>query len=83
MYLAPILLVGNKADLRNDEDTIHELAKSGQTTTTFLDGEAMAERIGADKYIDCSAKLNKGVREVFETAVHAIRVRLVQRQKTF
>ena len=35
------------------------------------DGRAMAERIGAYAYVECSAKLNEGVREVFETAARA------------
>ena len=51
LCVVPILLVGNKTDLRNDEVTIHELAKSGQKLTTVEDGEAMAGRIGASKYV--------------------------------
>jgi Ras family protein A len=35
------------------------------------DGRAMAERKGAYAYLECSAKLNEGVREVFETAARA------------
>lgn len=32
------------------------------------EGRAMAEKINASGYIECSAKHNKGVREVFEMA---------------
>ena len=77
MYVAPILLVGNKTDLRNDKVTIHQLSKRGQRPTTVEDGRAVAWRIGAYKYVDCSAKLNKGVRELFETAVLAQRVTML------
>lgn len=34
-------------------------------------GLKMKERIGADKYLECSAKKNLGVREVFEAATKA------------
>jgi len=71
-YLAvPIVLVGNKKDLRFDEATRRELAKSKQEPVKTEDGRAMAEKIGAYAYLECSAKLNEGVREVFETAPRA------------
>jgi Ras family protein A len=35
------------------------------------EGRAMAERINAYGYLECSAKTKEGVREVFETATRA------------
>lgn len=35
------------------------------------DGRAMAEKINAFAYLECSAKSKEGVREVFETATRA------------
>ena len=35
------------------------------------EGRAMAKRIGAFAYVECSAKNKEGVREVFETAARA------------
>lgn len=67
----PIVLVGNKKDLRFDEATRRELAKAKQEPVKTEDGRAMAEKIGAYAYLECSAKLNEGVREVFETATRA------------
>lgn len=67
----PIVLVGNKKDLRFDDATRRELAKSKQEPVKTEDGRAMAEKIGAYAYLECSAKLNEGVREVFETATRA------------
>lgn len=67
----PIVLVGNKKDLRFDEATRRELAKSKQEPVKTEDGRAMSEKIGAYAYLECSAKLNEGVREVFETATRA------------
>jgi len=67
----PIILVGNKKDLRNDQNTIRELAKMKQEPVKVDDGRSMKERIGAYAYLECSAKTKEGVRDVFETATKA------------
>ena len=67
----PIVLVGNKKDLRFEETTRRELAKSKQEPVKTEEGRGMADKIGAYDYLECSAKLNEGVREVFETATKA------------
>lgn len=64
----PIILVGNKKDLRNDPATRQELERMKQSPVRTEEGRAMAERIGAAAYVECSAKTKDGVREVFETA---------------
>ena len=65
----PIVLVGMKKDLRhcnnmkeNGEKNIH---------TQREEGLALAERIKAFSYIECSAKTGDNVREVFESATKA------------
>ncbi|XP_030828516.1 ras-like GTP-binding protein rhoA [Strongylocentrotus purpuratus] len=63
---APIILVGNKKDLQSDKDTIQELLKENQEPVKTEDAQALAEKIGAISYLECSAKENKGIREVFE-----------------
>jgi len=67
----PIILVGNKKDLRNDPSTIKELSKMKQEPVKPEEGRAMAEKINAFAYLECSAKSKEGVREVFETATRA------------
>ncbi|XDA86582.1 hypothetical protein R6Z07F_016318 [Ovis aries] len=67
----PIILVGNKKDLRNDEHTRRELAKMKQEPVKPEEGRDMANRIGAFGYMECSAKTKDGVREVFEMATRA------------
>lgn len=67
----PIILVGNKKDLRNDANTIHELAKMKQVPVTVDEGKQMSEKIAAYYYLECSAKTKDGVREVFESATRA------------
>lgn len=80
----PIVLVGNKVDLRSDPTTISELAKMKQIPVTYEQGLSMAEKIGAFKYLECSAKTKEGVRQVFETATRAaLQVKRAKASKSF
>ena len=67
----PLILVGNKKDLRSDKNTIKELSKMDTKPVTPEEGKAMAEKVKAFAYLECSAKSKEGVREVFETATRA------------
>ncbi|KAL7070650.1 hypothetical protein ACQ4LE_010099 [Meloidogyne hapla] len=67
----PIILVGNKKDLRNDPQTVKELAKNKQEPVNSEAAQAVAQQIGAYAYLECSAKFKEGVQEVFETATRA------------
>jgi small GTP-binding protein len=67
----PIALVGNKKDLRNDSTTMRELSKMKQSPVTLDEGMAMADKIGAYGYMECSARTKDGVRDVFELATKA------------
>ncbi|KAG0676186.1 GTP-binding protein Rho1, partial [Pichia californica] len=67
----PIILVGCKVDLRNDRATIDRLAQSGQQPVSTAEGQDVADKIDALTYMECSAKHNQGVREVFEAATRA------------
>ena len=67
----PIILVGCKRDLRYDHKVIEELRKTNQAPVTTEEAEAVAKKIGAVRYLECSAKTNEGVREVFEHATRS------------
>lgn len=56
----PILLIGLKKDLREKERCV-----------TAAEGQAMANQIGAKKYLECSALTGQGVDDVFEVATRA------------
>ncbi|KAJ3318924.1 GTP-binding protein Rho1 [Blyttiomyces sp. JEL0837] len=73
----PIILVGCKKDLRNDPRVIEELRKTGQTPVSTQQGQAVAEKIGAYRYLECSARTGEGVNEVFE---HATRAALIAKK---
>ena len=55
----PIILVASKIDLRFN----------GVTTIATVQGEAMAEKIGAAKYMEISSLRDRGVSELFQEAI--------------
>ena len=67
----PIILVGNKKDLRNDSSTLKELRRVNQIPVKSEDAQSVATEINAFAYLECSAKTKDGVREVFEMAARA------------
>ncbi|KAL2911763.1 Ras-related C3 botulinum toxin substrate 3 [Polyrhizophydium stewartii] len=69
---APIILVGTKADLRSDRDTVERLASKKLTPIMFTQGRRLADQIGAVRYVECSALTGHGVSAVFEAAIAAL-----------
>lgn len=64
----PVMLIGNKTDLREDEECLEKLKKQGQEPVSPEEGRCMAKKIGAEFYLECSAKSNEGIKEVFDQA---------------
>lgn len=50
---------------------VEELASINQGPVKSDEGLAMAKKISAVAYLECSAKSQEGVRDVFETATRA------------
>ncbi|CAK9435426.1 uncharacterized protein LODBEIA_P01530 [Lodderomyces beijingensis] len=72
-----LVLVALKCDLRNNEETSDDQYQSNGTANpyasskkliTYDEGLAVAKRIGALRYLECSAKKNRGVNEAFSEA---------------
>ncbi|KAK3293452.1 neuronal RhoA GEF protein [Chaetomium fimeti] len=78
----PKILVGCKKDLRFDQKTIEELRKTSQQPVTPEQGTTVANNIKATKYLECSAKTNEGVREVFEFATRAALLKKAGKKKS-
>jgi len=74
----PIVLVGTKCDLRNDESIVQQLQMKGMHLVTKDEAIKMAQDIGAIKYLECSAMTQEGLKDVFD---ECIRAGLVARQK--
>jgi Ras homolog gene family, member A len=64
----PILLVGMKQDLRWNQKTIEELRKTSRRPTSYAEGLAVAKKIGAAAFVECSAMTNEGISQTFEAA---------------
>ena len=68
----PIILVGMKIDLREDEVTLMKLKEQKLAPINQTAGLQMAEEIGAAKYVECSALTQRGVKTVFDEAVRVV-----------
>ena len=68
----PIILVGLKTDLRNDKDTLAELADKGLKPLSKEQCQQVAHEIKAYKYLECSALTQEGLNEVFDEAVRCV-----------
>ncbi|KAJ3286496.1 GTP-binding protein Rho1 [Rhizoclosmatium sp. JEL0117] len=67
----PIILVGCKKDVRHDPRVIEELRRLGQSPVTEQQGAEVARKIGAFRYVECSARTFEGVDMVFDQAARA------------
>jgi len=68
----PIILVGTKLDLRSKPEATQSLKENNQSPITTEQGEALAKKMGAKKYLECSALTQEGLARVFEEAVKVI-----------
>lgn len=67
----PIILLGTKADLRDDESMAKLLAAKGMRMVTAEEGQARAKEIGAVRYVECSALTQEGLKDAFDEAIRA------------
>lgn len=67
----PILLIGNKTDLREDKDMVAMLRSKDKHPVAYPQGLKLAKEVGAVKYLECSAFTQKGLKKVFDEAIRA------------
>lgn len=67
----PIILVGTKADLRNDHNFQQQLQSKGTGFVTRDEAGRMAKEIGAVRELECSALTQEGLKAVFDEAIRA------------
>lgn len=65
-----LVLVALKCDLRsnNDENEQDTVGAGGKPLISYNEGLAVAKEMGALRYLECSAKMNRGVNEAFTEA---------------
>ncbi|NWR82132.1 RHOF protein, partial [Centropus unirufus] len=67
----PVLLVGCKTDLRRDQEVLRKLQEGHQEPISYQEGEAMARQIHAVSYLECSARYQENIGDIFTTACGA------------
>ena len=68
----PMILVGMKIDLRDDRDTIEKLKEHNLSPITYEMGFKLARDLGFNKFMECSALTQKGLKDVFEAAIRLV-----------
>ncbi|VDK23453.1 unnamed protein product [Anisakis simplex] len=71
---SPIILIGTKLDLRDDPETLRILSGENKQPVTKSQGQRIAKKIRAAKYLECSALTQQGLKAVFEEAVRSVLV---------
>ncbi|MDQ6986599.1 MAG: Rho family protein [Mariprofundaceae bacterium] len=69
----PIVLVGTKADLRDDQNVVQNLQNKGLDMVSLEQADAMRRTIGAKAYMECSALTQLGLKFVFDKAMTVAR----------
>ena len=67
----PLILVGTKSDMRNDQAMAAQLASKGLRVVSMEEAQNRAREIGAVAYMECSALTQEGLKTVFDEAIRA------------
>ncbi|XP_023658603.1 rho-related GTP-binding protein RhoF-like [Paramormyrops kingsleyae] len=65
----PILLIGCKTDLRKNKEQTRKLRALGLAPITYLQGVEAMRQMKAELYLECSAKYQENVMDIFREAV--------------
>ncbi|XP_053143444.1 rho-related GTP-binding protein RhoD [Hemicordylus capensis] len=67
----PILLVGCKTDLRKDKVLLRKLHRDQMEPITYQKGETLARNLHAVAYLECSARFQENITDIFIEASRA------------
>ena len=67
----PIVLVGTQSDLRNDAQTLVELAQYKEAPVSEAEARKLTQSMGFEDYIESSSLTQKNLKEVFDSAIMA------------
>ncbi|CAL1569437.1 unnamed protein product [Knipowitschia caucasica] len=65
---APLILIGCKTDLRNEDECLRKLRASTLEPVTYTQGEDACRQMNAEVYLECSAKFQENVDDIFKEA---------------
>ncbi|KAJ6240870.1 hypothetical protein M0813_23969 [Anaeramoeba flamelloides] len=68
----PIILVGTKIDLRNNQDTVQKLEEKNLVPISYQQGMELGKEIGAYQYVECSSLTQKNLKAVFDYSIKAV-----------
>jgi len=69
----PLVLVGTKVDLRKDEAFVEKnLRANNMQPVSTAQGQELARKIKAFKYLECSARTEENLKTVFDEAIKAV-----------
>jgi Ras-related C3 botulinum toxin substrate 1 len=75
---APFLLVGTKSDIRKDSRALEKLTQKGAHLVDKARADEKGQELAAARVMECSAKTQVGLKDVFD---EAIKVALSARQQ--
>ncbi|NXG53904.1 RHOF protein, partial [Psilopogon haemacephalus] len=67
----PVLLVGCKTDLRRDQKVLDKLEEGGLEPISYREAKAMARQVHAVSYLECSARYQENIGDIFVKACAA------------
>ncbi len=62
----PFILVGTKCDMRSDPAELEKLRQQGHSPITTDQGNELARKLKSIKYMECSAKTQENLKDVFD-----------------
>lgn len=64
----PVILIGCKTDLRKDKECARKLKAMNLSPITYTQGEETRQHMNAELYLECSAKYQENVEDIFREA---------------
>ncbi|XP_022050295.1 rho-related GTP-binding protein RhoF isoform X1 [Acanthochromis polyacanthus] len=64
----PVILIGCKTDLRKDKECARKLKAMNLAPITYSQGEETRQQMNAELYLECSAKYQENVEDIFREA---------------
>lgn len=68
----PVILIGCKTDLRKDKECARKLKAMNLAPITYTQGEETRQQMNAELYLECSAKYQENVDDIFREATKKV-----------